>query len=245
MELNRVLVELGLSLGESKIYLALLRSGTSSVNEIKNIVKLHRPNIYDYLEKLIDKGLVNYITKNNVKHFTAVDPEKLVEYVEEKESLAKHYLSEFRKIQNKPQEEIKVEVYKGREGIKTLFNDLIRVRKNYVAFGVDESMWEEKFSILIKQHFKKEKKTKIKARILTSKIAKIIYKHRNYRFIDHKYFSENSTVIYGDRVCTIIWDPLTVIIITNPKNAETQRKHFELLWISAESKPKKTVKVIE
>ncbi|HLC52837.1 MAG TPA: helix-turn-helix domain-containing protein, partial [Candidatus Nanoarchaeia archaeon] len=207
MELNQVLVELGLSSGESKIYLALLRSGTSSVNEIKNLVKLHRPNIYDYLEKLIDKGLVNYITKNNVKHFTAVDPEKLVEYVEEKESLAKHYLSEFRKIQNKPQEEIKVEVYRGREGIKTLFNDLIRVGKNYVAFGVDESMWEEKFSILIKQHFRKEKKAKIKARILTSKNAKVIYKYGNYRFIDHKYFSENSTVIYGDRVCNIIWDP--------------------------------------
>ncbi len=245
MNLQDILIELGLSTGESKIYVALLKNGTSSVNDIKDIVKLHRPNIYDYLEKLINKGLVNFIIENNVKKFTAVDPEKLVQYIEEKESLIRDFLPEFKKIQNNSDEEIKVEVYKGREGIKTFFNDLIRVGENYVAFGVDESIWEKDFSILIKQHFRKEKRVGIKARILTSKNANMIYLHGNYRYIDEKYFSPTSTIIYGYKVCTVIWEPLTVIITTNRQNAETQKRHFELLWKIAESKPKKKLEIID
>ncbi len=245
MELQNILIKLGFSMGESKIYLALLKTGTSSVNEIKDIVKLHRPNIYDYLEKLINKGLVNFIIQNNVKKFTAVDPEKLVQYIEEKESLIKDFLPEFKKIQNKSDEKIKVEVYKGKEGIKTLFNDLIKVGENYAALGVDESIWEKNFSILIKQHFRKEKKIGIKARILTSKNADTVYQHGNYRYIDEKYFSPTSTIIYGDRTCTVIWEPLTIIIITNKHNAETQKKYFEILWKVAESSPIKKLKAID
>ena len=245
MNLQKLLIEIGLSKGESTIYLALLKNGQSSVNNLKGIVKLHRPNIYDYLEKLIDKGLVNFITQNNVKMFTAVNPEKLIEHIQEKEAIIKEFLPEFKKIQNKPKMEIKTEVYRGREGIKTFFNDLIRVGKDYVAFGVNESIWEKDFSLLINQHFKKEEKKGIKSRILTSDNSEIIYKHANYRYIEAKYFFPTSIAIYGDRVCTIIWDPLTVIIITNKQNAETQKGHFELLWKTARLKPKNKIKVLE
>lgn len=245
MDLQKILIELGLSSGESKIYLALLKNGTSSVNHIKEIVKLHRPNIYDYLEKLINKGLVNFITQNNVKKFTAVNPDKLLEYIEEKESTLKEFLPEFKKIQNKPDQEIKVEVYKGKEGMKTFFNDLIRVSEDYVAFGVDESIWERDFSILIKQHFRKEKEVGIQARILTSHNTEMVYKHGNYKYIDNAYFSSTATITYGDRVCTVIWEPLTIIIITNKQNAETHKRHFEMLWKIASKEPKSKVKEID
>jgi sugar-specific transcriptional regulator TrmB len=242
MELQDILIQLGFNAGESKIYLALLKNGLSSVNEIKDIVKLHRPNIYDYLERLINKGLVNFIIENNVKKFTAVDPEKLVQHIEEKGALIKNFLPEFKKIQNRADEEIKVEVYKGKEGVKTFFNDLLRIKEDYVAFGVDESIWEKNLPILIQQHFRKEKKARIKARILTSTNAALIYQNPNYRYIDEKYFSSTSTIIYGNRVCTIIWKPLTIIIITNKQHAETQKKHFEILWKTAKLKPLKKIK---
>jgi sugar-specific transcriptional regulator TrmB len=245
MNLNDVLMEIGLNQGESTIYLVLLRNGTLSVNDIKNKVQIHRPNIYDYLEKLMNKGLVNHVTINNIKHFTAVNPEKLVEFIEEKKALIKDQLTEFKKIQNTPQEEIKVEVYKGKEGIKTFLNDIIKVGKDYVSLGVDETIWEEKFSTIIKQHFRKEKEINISSRILTTNQTKQIYKQGNYKYIDQKYFSNNSTSIYGNKVCSIIWEPLTVIIITNNKYAEGQKKHFELLWNTAKTKNEKNMKIIE
>ena len=41
-------------------------------------------------------------------------------------------------------EEISVEMYKGVEGIKTILNDILRVGKDYVIFGIDESMFKER-----------------------------------------------------------------------------------------------------
>ena len=243
--LEAVLTEMGLTKGEAKIYLALLKTGKSSVNQLSERIELHRPNIYDYLQKLIDKGLVNYSTEENVKRFSAVDPEKLLEFIQAKEDALRDNLSEFKKIQNTPDEEITVEVYKGREGVKTSFNDLIRVGEDYVGFGIDEATWEKDFATVIRQHFRKEKKTGIKSRILTSKKATAIYEHGNYRYIDEKYFSPTSTLIYGDRVCTIIREPLTTIIVTNKQNAETQRRHFEMLWDIADTKTKGKIKILK
>lgn len=245
MELNELLQEIGLSKGESKIYLALLELGSSSVTQLKDEVKLHRPNIYDYLDKLIEKGLVNFIVEENVKKFSAVNPEKLIEYLKEKEEIVKDFIPRLKAIRNKPVQEIRVEVYKGREGMKTFFNDLLKVGKDYVAFGIDESVWEKDFSISIMQHFRKERKISIKGRILTSENAKMIYKHGVYRYIDERFFSPTATTTYGDRVCTIIWEPLTVIIVTNKQVADSQRKYFELLWKIAKKRPKRRVRVVD
>jgi hypothetical protein len=188
---------------------------------------------------------VNYSTEENVKRFSAVEPEKLLEFIQAKEDILRNHLQEFKKIQNTSEEEIKVEVYKGREGVKTSFNDLIKVGENYVGFGIDEEIWEKDFAAFIRQHFRKEKKSGIKARILTSKNATVIYEHGNYRYIDEKYFSPTSTIIYGNRVCTIIWEPLTTIIVTNKHNAETQRRHFEMLWELADTKPNRKIKILK
>ena len=245
MELQDLLREIGLTKGEAKVYLALLKLGTSSVHTLKDETKLHRTNIYDFIEQLINRGLVNYHVQKNVRLFTAVDPEKLAEYLQEKKETIMDYLPEFKKMQNQEKQEIKVEVYKGKEGIKTFFNDLLRVGKNYIGFGFDEEMWEKDFSLLIKQQFRKEKEIGIKARILTSENAKMIYKHGHYKYVANEFFAPSPTTTYGDRVCTIVWNPLTVIIMTNKDVAEGHRKYFEIVWKIAKDKPKRKVKVIE
>jgi len=244
MELQVLLKEIGLTNGEAKVYLALLKLGTSSVHVLKDETKLHRTNIYDFIEKLINKGLVSYHVKQNTKQFSAVDPNKLIEYLQEKKEVVEEYLPELKKLQRQEKQEIRVEVYKGREGIKTFFNDLLRVGKNYVGFGFDEELWEKDFSLLLKQHFRKEKKIKIKSRILTSENAKMIYKHGHYKFIPDAFFSPSPTTTYGDRVCTIVWKPLTIVIMTNKEVAEAQRKYFQMVWKMAKNKPKRKVKII-
>lgn len=245
MELQDLLKETGLTKGEAKVYLALLRLGTSSVHILKDETKLHRTNIYDFIEKLINKGLVNYHIKKNVKLFTAVNPEKLVEYLQEKQETIMDYLPEFKKIQKQEKQEIKVEVYKGREGIKTFFNDLLRVGKDYVGFGFDEEMWEKEFSLLIKQQFRKEKEIGIKARLLTSENTKKIYKRGHYKYMAEEFFSPSPTTTYGDRVCTIVWNPLTTIITTSKDVAESHKRYFEMVWKIAKDKPKRDVKIVE
>lgn len=247
MNQESVLEEIGLSEGERKVYLALLKLGLSPVNKIKEESQLHRTTIYDFLEKLLNKGLVSYLEKNHVKYFKATHPNKLLELIQEKEENVKEILPDLIKLSSEKKEEITVETFKGIEGFKTITNDILRILKRgeeFIGFGIDESLYKKHFHILMDQYFKKEMAAGIKERMLTSDEAHILYDYPSvsYRTIPKKYFNPNSTIVYKHKVAMIIWDPVTVIIITNPGLADSYRKHFELLWKQAKPIRKKQIK---
>lgn len=240
MEIKEVLREAGLSIGEVEVYLALLKIGSVPVSKIKEETKIHRTTIYDFLEKLLNKGLVNYVVKNNVKYYKATHPNKILEFIKEKEENIKEILPELKELAEIKKEEIKVEIYKGAEGFKTLLNDIIRVSKDFVAFGVDETKFKERFPIIIEQYFKKEEERGIKERLLTSEETKFIFnkKTTNYRYIPKEYFNPTPTMVYSNKIAIIIWEPLTIIMIENSELADSYKKYFEMLWKIASKKPK-------
>ena len=80
------LAKLGLSPNESKCYLALLKLGSASANEISRKSGIHRVSVYDALRGLHEKGLVSQITKENKLLFEAGNPEKIMEIIREKEA---------------------------------------------------------------------------------------------------------------------------------------------------------------
>ena len=56
-----ILKSIGLSEREIKVYLALLELGQTTVGPVATKTRIQHPKIYQTLEKLIDKGLVNFI----------------------------------------------------------------------------------------------------------------------------------------------------------------------------------------
>ena len=82
----------GLKSNEAKIYITLLENGISLVSDLYKKIAVHRRNIYDALEKLQEKGLVTVVIKKGKKHFEAVNPEKLLDYLQEKEEGIKQVL---------------------------------------------------------------------------------------------------------------------------------------------------------
>lgn len=232
METKEVLEQIGLSDGEIKVYLALLKLGSCPVSDIKEETNLHRTTIYDFVEKLLNKGLINYVVKGNVKFFKATHPNKLLDFIQEREENIKEVLPNLIRLAEFKKEDIKVEVHKGVEGFKTFLNDVLRVNKEFLAFGVDEAIFKERFPILMEQYFKKEAKTNVTERLLTSEKTKFTYdkKTTHYRQIPAEFFNPTPTAIYGDRVMIIIWEPLTIIKIQNSELADSYRKHFEMLW---------------
>ncbi len=240
MDLSVALHKIGLSDGEAKVYLALLKLGPVPVSKLKEETHLHRTTIYDFVEKLLNKGLVTYVVKTGIKYYNAVSPEKLLEYVKEKEETVLDVLPQLIKIGSLQREEIHVEVYKGTEGVKSLLNDVVRVGKDYVIFGIDESMFQEKFGIFMDQFFRKEKEKKFRERILTRDDVSFVYPYETaiYRYLPRESFNPTPTYVYGDNVAILIWEPLSVIKIRSAALADSYTKHFEILWKLAASKPK-------
>jgi sugar-specific transcriptional regulator TrmB len=209
------------------------------VHEIKKVTQMHRTTIYDFLDSLLNKGLVSSVKENNVTLYHAKRPEKLLNFLKEKERNLRKILPELANIEQTKKEKVQVCVYKGFEGFKYLLTDIINEGKELISFGVDESIFEENFPDAMQWFFQQERAQKMRERILVSEKAKFCYsyKHIHYKFIPKDYFVSVPTLVYGNKVANVIWgEPITIIIVESTALAKSHKKHFELLWKIAKEK---------
>ena len=81
---TQFLEDIGLTKTESKIYLTILEQGSALAGTISQKSGIHRRSVYDAIERLIEKGLVSFITKNNRKWFESVDPNRLLQIADQR-----------------------------------------------------------------------------------------------------------------------------------------------------------------
>ena len=82
---EQTLMDLGLSQNESKIYISLLETGSTSATKIAQKSGVHRVNVYDSLTKLKEKGLVSELSSEGKKNYQASPPQALKNILKEKE----------------------------------------------------------------------------------------------------------------------------------------------------------------
>ena len=85
MEIIKNLQEQGLSEKEAKVYVACLELGDTTAGDVSFKSKLPRTLVYDLLSKLIEKGLIAYVIKNNIKYFKASEPQQFIKILKEKQ----------------------------------------------------------------------------------------------------------------------------------------------------------------
>ena len=71
----------GLTEGESRVYLALLKLGPTTTGPLIGLSDVTKSFIYRILDKLIKKGLVSYVIKEKTKYFQAAPPTTLLDYM--------------------------------------------------------------------------------------------------------------------------------------------------------------------
>ena len=228
--MHEELRDAGLQDGEIKVYLALLKIGDATASAVTKNTGLHRSNVYDILEKLMGKGIVSFVIKNNVKYFRASHPRRLVDFLKEKEENLATVIPELLRQYTRGKEECVVEIYKGIEGIKTVLNDIVKERRDYLLFGRLE--FERLLPVYVKQFVRQVNELKITERaILESGTAIVETERRAYRYISRGYLFPNAVIVYGNKVAIFVWqDPYNIILIQNKDTATSYRKHFEILW---------------
>lgn len=234
---SKSLTEIGLSDAESKIYLTVLKLGAATVKQIAKDSGFHRTNIYDILEQLKEKGLMTYHKEGKTTIYHAADPENIYAYLREKQLFVDSLMPDLKKLQELSAEEIEVEVYKGREGMKSAWRDMIREKKTLYGFGVRGQL-REHLPEFAKQFIRDLKRYKIKYYGLYVKGT--LGEHPYYtevRYVPKEMSSPVATFIYGDKININIWEPtMLAIVIKSKEVADTYRKHFQLLWETAKKK---------
>lgn len=83
------LSQIGLNIGESKVYYCLLREGELSATEIAKETGLGRTNVYEYATTLNKKGLVSSFERKRKTFFKAENPNELTQLVQKQMTAAK------------------------------------------------------------------------------------------------------------------------------------------------------------
>jgi len=238
--------KLGLTKGEIKVYIALIRLGESTVGPLVYESKVTKSKIYDILEKLIGKGLVGYLIKSGTKHFTSSDPHMILEYISKKEGELKetkqevlNTLPELLAQKGKAGERRIAEMYEGFHGVKAIRDELMSSFKSgetLLVLGAPKIAninWEAWFL----EFHKKRIKNKINMKIIYNSDAKEYGRIRKkmkltkVKYLPNNLISPNWIDIFPNAVLfvMILKNPIA-FVIRDKDLAKSFESYFDVMW---------------
>lgn len=246
--MKEVLLELGLTPSEIKVYLALLELGDSTRSNIVNKSGIAGSKVYDVLEKLKDKSLVSIYDQNRVRHFKPVNPSQILNYIEAKREKINKIELETKLIIptlllkfNSSSKKQEVELLNGLKGLEILFKEQIEILNAgetcYVIGGTKGTQEGPIVAFFQKIHALREKK-KIKTKMLYNVSQKSttqkFYSSQKYFHTETRYIKHTSPVainVYKDRTVIIVFsDEITAIHIKSEDVAQSFKEYFNILW---------------
>lgn len=234
---KETLKQIGLTDYESELYLSLLQYGSLSAYELAEKTGMYRQVTYDTLNRLVEKGYLNSVKEGKSQKYSAIHPDLILEYLNEKTESFKQILPSLLQLDKNAKEPLLVETYKGKNITRIALRDIISRLKEkggeVLCTAVDETIPEVKNKTIIEQYERDLLNYKIKERVIIKEGNKGLFKKSSsqYRKIKEKFFNSNPIQIYGNNVQIIVWgNPDYLIIIRSKDVAESYRKQFELLW---------------
>lgn len=239
---TRVLEALGLAGNEIKVYLALLEMGSCPAGNLIKKIGMHRAAVYDVIDLLIEKGLVSYSIKANRKYFEAQNPSRLLEYLDakkeelnQKEKELKELIPELQSKRQLTKEEQEGNVYKGKKGLKSIFEDILNDKKPWFVFGATGKFKEIFHAYYIHFHNRRAK-LKIPLKIIFSEEIKKQKREKELKlskikYLPDSYITPSTTFVYGDKVAIINWSVEPMAFLMRSKQvADSYKSFFDVLW---------------
>ena len=246
MMYERILESMGLSKNEARIYETLLMLGESSAPRLSIKSGVHRRNVYDSCEKLMEKGLATNIHVGGKLFFKPVNPERLIEILKEKEHTINSILPDLKGRFEAVQPTEQAMVYRGTESAKNIYYDMINLGETFYCVGGRGNWLDPRWKYFFPQFdklrlakginyyhlFYNELKNQNHPNHAITKLKK-----NSFRFLPKGFTSTCSIEIWGDRVASMYWGEEPLIVLTISKEiAEGYKKYFWLMW-EASGKP--------
>ncbi len=242
MDVVQNLKQLGLTEGEARVYFSLLKLGSTKIGPIVNDSRISRSKVYDVLERLTAKGLVSHITVGEVRHYNAIEPYRLRDYVAKKEEQVRSqreiidgmipYLAQV-SSRNRASS---AEIFTGDEGLRSAYEimykdaragDVFRYFYPYDDYYEVASPFYERL-----YQFQKSKKLKERgigiAPFKKSKYYKSYPKDAKMRFVS---FPLPVTMdVFQDKLLIVSWEAMSGILVTSKEISDHFSRYFDSVW---------------
>jgi len=241
---EQILEQIGLTKGESKVYLTLLNLGQTTTGKIIEQAQISAGKVYQILDKLMKKGLVSYIVKEKTKYFSPTHPNKILNLLHEKEREIKKEEREIKKFlpsliqtYNSERKKHETTLFNGLRGIQTaIFELLNNAEEEILAMGITISK-DEKFNILWEKWHREREKRKIKCKCLFSEINKeYLQKLKKLKHTEIKTISgitPSAITISNDYVLIQTYkEEPSCLLIKNENISQSFKTFFKTMWTS-------------
>ncbi|MEK6825374.1 MAG: helix-turn-helix domain-containing protein [Nanoarchaeota archaeon] len=240
---EEMLQKLGLSPVEIKVYLYLLKETTSYAGKISAETLLNRTNVYEALQRLLQKGLVASAQRNKVKWFEAQPPERLLALVAVQDQVLKETTRQIisaipllKKTIKDGENELSVVTFIGKKGLRMLFEELLAEKQNVFLIAA-----ELQFKKVLGPYFDLWHKKRAEQKTRQYSIFPLHMKNQlkkkallNYRFVESRFTNPATTIICGNKCAFIHWEENPIAIrISNLGVVRSQKNHFDLIWKNA------------
>lgn len=242
-----ILRKIGLTENAIRVYSLLLDEGALGIDGIHSNTGIERRHLYDILGKLQNAGLVGFVIEGKRKRYSATHPNRLVNLVEEKKDEMEELETEARKLMpdlvrrfEKKKDETKVDIYRGINGMKTIFEETLQHKENYYVAGnwgiirfMPKGFWDRYnakrirnnvvwWDLVDQGHAWKE---------FGVKGMNVKEPYYNYRVMPFKSSSPHVIFIYGNVSVQVIWQENPIAVRIESKTiADSYRKYFWYLW---------------
>lgn len=240
------LEKFGLSKNEARLYYSMVVSKNRTVSNLSRETTIHRRNIYDVLERLIEKGLVFEIMESPENKYEPVNPNKLLEILKERETELAPVISSLATLHEQEPQKNAAFIYKGIEGYKNYLRDLIRVGEPVYFLGAKALWYTPGIDVAFLKNFQREmEKKKIGYKtlfdprvpaILPSAIENI---GGAYKVLPKGSETVGVLDVFGDHIVSFtsvgvgnFGEDGTIFVIVNRDLADSYRTWFDVLWKS-------------
>ena len=247
-----ILTKLDLSKNEAKIYETLLDIGQSTIGNIAKTANINRRNVYDSMDRLIEKGLVFEIKETRETIYSPVDPKKLQELIKEKETALLSVMPQMLSLYQNKSHRNDIFIYKGLEGWKNYMRDILRVGEDVYTIGGNGVWTDNRLSQFLDFFVKEAEKKNIGFNILFNNEVKerdadiLRAIESNHAFLSKDYSMPCVVEIFGDHVVIFsnlssakIDETASFTVIVNKSIADTFRVWFQMMWNVSNKKTKK------
>ncbi len=244
---TKILEEIGLTPGEIKTYLALLKLGSASTGPIAKESQVSRSKLYSILDKLEKKGLASHIQRNGVTYFQAVEPSKVKDYLKQKEDDLKRLSEKFEQFL--PQLELfqteagtheHVTVYLGFKGLQTAHeHTYLKLQKGeeYYYLGIPALQPGHHHLYWQRDHVRRAK-AGIKCKLLFNydTVDEVLTNRNSYKGCDARRMmldivTPAGFLIYKDTTTLILQEPSAMAVeIVDQHITDSFKSYFDAFW---------------
>ena len=241
---KQILREIGLSEGEIKVYLALLKLGPAKKTELAKESGVSSSKIYEICGRLQKKGIVGTVIKDKKTNFQAMEPKRLLDFFNEKTAKLENQKKELEKaipaLENLTKiQENKAVLYEGLNAIKNFYKNILDELKSgeeYSVIGVNYGDSLAGVKEFFENFHRQRAKKGIKVKMLVNSdakglLVKTIHSKSEIKYLPQYLMSNMIILFYQDKSFIFFLAKEAVgLLIENEEVSKGFKSYFDAFW---------------